>query len=39
MVIVALFASGGDGTKGTVGSGSDGIGAMHGFELFGTLEQ
>src|SRR3954465_14522474 len=39
MVIVALFASEGDGTKGTVGSGSDGIGGMPWFELSGTLEQ
>jgi DNA-binding FadR family transcriptional regulator len=30
MVIVALFASEGDGTKGTVGSGSDGIGGIRG---------
>ena len=35
---VALFASEADGTKGTVGSGSDGIGGIP-FELFGTLEQ
>jgi DNA-binding FadR family transcriptional regulator len=34
---VALFASEADGTRGTVGSGSDGIGGMP-FELFGTLE-
>jgi hypothetical protein len=39
MVIVALFASEGDGTKGTVGSGSDGIGGIPWFGLFGTLEQ
>src|SRR3954454_11637167 len=39
MVIVALFASEGDGTKGTVGSGSDGIGGTPRFELFRTLEQ
>src|SRR3954454_7811374 len=39
MVIVALFASEGDGTKGTVGSGSDGIGGTPRSELFRTLEQ